>query len=85
MARFDFMSSGMPFANFISLTDPSGPPSPLAPLSDTTITIVFSRCPDSSRVIQQPPDVVVGVRQETPRTPRHPGEQPLLLIGQGVP
>jgi hypothetical protein len=49
MARFDFMSSGMPFANFISLTDPSGPPSPLAPLSETTITIVFSRCPDSSR------------------------------------
>ena len=43
------MSSGMPFANCISLTDPSGPPSPLAPLSDTRITIVFSRCPDSSR------------------------------------
>ena len=43
------MLSGMPFANNISLTEPSGPPSPLAPLSDTRITSVFSRCPDSSR------------------------------------
>ena len=43
------MSSGMPLANIISLTDPFGPPSPLAPLSDTTMTMVFSRCPDSSR------------------------------------
>ena len=43
------MSSGMPLANFISLTDPFGPPSPLAPLSDTTITMVFSRCPVASR------------------------------------
>ena len=43
------MSSGMPFMNFISLTEPSGPPSPLAPLSETTMTRVFSRCPVSSR------------------------------------
>ena len=43
------MSSGMPLRNFISLTEPSGPPSPLAPLSETTITIVFSRLPVSSR------------------------------------
>ena len=43
------MLSGIPLANSISLTDPSGPPSPLAPLSDTRITIVLSRCPDSSR------------------------------------
>ncbi len=43
------MSSGMPLANFISLTDPFGPPSPLAPLSETRMTSVLSRCPDSSR------------------------------------
>ena len=48
-ARFSSIESGIPFANFISLTDPSGPPSPLAPLSEITITIVFSRCPVSSR------------------------------------
>jgi hypothetical protein len=39
----------MPLANFISLTDPSGPPSPEAPLSETTMTSVLSRCPVSSR------------------------------------
>ena len=43
------MSSGMPFANSISLTEPSGPPSPLAPLSETTMIIVFSRWPVISR------------------------------------
>ena len=43
------MVSGMPLANFISLTDPFGPPSPEAPLSETTITRVFSRQPNSSR------------------------------------
>ena len=43
------MLSGIPLANTFSLTDPSGPPSPLAPLSDTRITIVFSRWPVSSR------------------------------------
>ena len=43
------MSSGMPLKNLFSLTDPFGPPSPLAPLSDTRMTMVFSRCPDSSR------------------------------------
>ena len=37
------MSSGMPFKNSISLTDPCGPPSPLAPLSETTMIRVFSR------------------------------------------
>ena len=41
--RFASTVSGMPFANFISLTEPFGPPSPDAPLSDTSTTIVFSR------------------------------------------
>ena len=43
------MSSGMPLANLLSFTEPSGPPSPLAPLSETRTISVFSRCPDSSR------------------------------------
>ena len=34
----------MPLADFISLTEPFGPPSPPAPLSDTTTTRVFSSC-----------------------------------------
>ena len=43
------MSSGTPLKNLFSFSDPFGPPSPLAPLSDTRMTIVFSRSPDSSR------------------------------------
>ena len=43
------MSSGMPLKNLFSLTEPLGPPSPLAPLSETSITMVFSSSPDSSR------------------------------------
>ena len=39
----------MPLANFISLTEPFGPPSPLAPLSETTMTRVFSSCSVCSR------------------------------------
>ena len=37
------MSSGTPLKNLFSLTDPFGPPSAEAPLSETTITSVFSR------------------------------------------
>ena len=43
------MSSGMPFMNIISLTEPSGPPSPLAPLSETSMIRVLSRSPMNSR------------------------------------
>ena len=32
----------MPLANFISLTEPLGPPSPDAPLSETTTIMVLS-------------------------------------------
>ena len=46
---FSSIVSGIPLKNLFSLTDPFGPPSPLAPLSDTSTTIVFSRSPDSSR------------------------------------
>ena len=43
------MSSGIPLKNLFSLTDPLGPPSPLAPLSETSTTIVFSSSPICSR------------------------------------
>ena len=39
----------MPLENLFSLTEPFGPPSPLAPLSETTMTIVLSSWPISSR------------------------------------
>ena len=41
--------SGMLLKNRFSLTEPFGPPSPDAPLSDMTMTIVLSICPLSSR------------------------------------
>ncbi len=41
--------SATPLKNRHSLNEPFGPPSPLAPLSETTTTMVLSSCPDSSR------------------------------------
>jgi hypothetical protein len=35
--------------NFTSFTEPFGPPSPLAPLSEITTTMVLSSWPDSSK------------------------------------
>ena len=43
------VESAMPLKKRHSLKEPFGPPSPLAPLSEMTTTIVFSSCPDSSR------------------------------------
>ncbi len=43
------MSSGMPLAILFSFTEPFGPPSPDAPLSETRMTIVLSRWSVSSR------------------------------------
>jgi hypothetical protein len=47
--RFSSIVSGMPLKNLFSLTEPLGPPSPLAPLSETSITMVLSSSPDCSR------------------------------------
>ena len=66
-------SSGTPLNSLFSLTDPSGPPSPLAPLSETTTTRVLSRWPGLLQVVKQPPDVVVSVRQEPGVHLGHPG------------
>ena len=43
------MVSGIALKNLFSLTDPFGPPSPEAPLSDTSTMIVLSSWPVSSR------------------------------------
>ncbi len=41
--------------------------------------------PGLLEVVEQPADVVVGVRQEPRVDLGHPGEQPLLVVGQRVP
>ncbi|MNY80901.1 hypothetical protein D3C86_2221730 [compost metagenome] len=46
---FASMVSGTPLKNFISLTEPLGLPSALAPLSERATIRVFSSCPVSSR------------------------------------
>ena len=79
------MSSATPLANFISLTEPFGPPSPLAPLSETRMTSVLSRWLGLLQVVEQPPDVVVGVREEAGVDLRHPREQALLVVAERVP
>ena len=79
------MSSGIPLANLFSLTDPFGPPSPLAPLSDTRIDHRVLALAGLLQVVQQPPDLRVGVREEAGVDLGHPAEQPLLLGRQRVP
>ena len=49
------MSSGMPLMNLFSFSEPFGPPSPLAPLSETSTIIVFSSCSVSSRYASRRP------------------------------
>ena len=75
----------MPLKNLFSLTEPFGPPSPLAPLSETTKIMVLSSCSDLLEVVQQPADLGVGVREEPGVHLGHPREQPPLVGGQGVP
>ena len=41
--------SGTPLKKRHSLNEPLGPPSPLAPLSEVTTTMVLSSWPDASR------------------------------------
>ena len=75
----------MPLKNLFSLTEPFGPPSPLAPLSETRTTIVLSSSPGLLEEVEQPPDLVVGVAEEPGVHLGHAGEQPLLVVGQRVP
>jgi hypothetical protein len=48
-ARFCSSDSGTKLKNWFSLTDPVGPPSALAPLSDRTMIRVLSNSPSSRR------------------------------------
>ena len=61
---FSSILSGMPLKNLFSLTEPFGPPSPLAPLSETRTTMVLSSSPVCLEEVEQPADLVVGVAQE---------------------
>ena len=71
--------------NFISLTEPLGPPSPDAPLSETRTTRVFSRQPELLEEAEQAADLVVGVREEPGVDLGHPAEESLLLVRERVP
>jgi hypothetical protein len=75
----------MPLKNLFSLTEPSGPPSPLAPLSETRTTMVFYALPRLLEEGEEAPDLVVGVTEEPGVHLRHAGEQPLRVGGKGVP
>ena len=81
------MSSGMPFMNSISLTVPSGPPSPEAPLSepgdqdDQGVVELAALL----QVVEDPPDLVVGVAEEPRVDLGHAGEEPLLVVAQRLP
>ena len=69
------MSSGMPFTNFISLTEPFGPPSPLrAVVGDDDDQRVLALA-GLLEVVEQPADLVVGVGEEPGVHLGHPGEQ----------
>ena len=69
------MSSGTLLKNRISLKVPLGPPSPLPPLSETTMTIVFSELPGLLEIVEDPPDLVVRVGDEAGKDLGHANEQ----------
>ena len=71
--------------NCASLVVPVGPPSALAPLSEMTITMVLSSCPCSCEVVEQAPEVVVGVAQEAREDLHHPAVQPARVGRQRRP
>ena len=79
------MGSGSPLKNLFSLTEPLGPPSPEAPLSETSTISVLSSCAGLLQVVEQPADLVVGVAQEAGVDLRHPREQALLVVGRESP
>ena len=71
--------------NLFSLTEPFGPPSPLAPLSDTSDDQRVVELVDRLEVVQHPADLRVGVREEAGVHLGHPREQPAFVLGQVCP
>ena len=76
-------SSGTLLKNLFSLTEPCGPPSALAPLSEMTMISVLSNSPMSFEEVEQPADVVVGVLEEAGEHLHHAGVE-LLLVGRAA-
>ncbi len=79
------MVSGMPLKNLFSLTEPFGPPSPDAPLSETRTMTVLSSSTARLEVVEQAPELMVGVAEKTGVDLRHPREQPLLIVRERCP
>ena len=78
-------SSATPLANFISLTDPFGPTfaarSVVRDDDDHRVLELIGRL----EVVEQAPDVMVGVGEEAGVDLGHPGEQALLVGVQRLP
>ena len=77
--------SATPLKKRHSLNEPLGPPSPLAPLSETTTTMRVVELPGGLEVVEDATDLVVGVRDEAGEHLGHAGEQSLLVAGERVP
>ena len=77
--------SGIPLKNLFSLTEPFGPPSPLRAVVRHEDDDRVVELAGLLEVVEQAPDVVVGVREEAGVHLGHPGEQRLLVGRQRVP
>ena len=74
-------SSGTLLKNLFSLTEPVGPPSALAPLSEISMISVLSSSPMLFEEVDQPADVVVGVLEEAGEHLHHARVE-LALVGR---
>ena len=77
--------SKMKLKNFISCRTPKGPPSWLAPLSDSSTRIGVVELAHALEAVDQPADLVVGVVEEGGEGLLEAGGQAPLVLGQVVP
>ena len=78
-ARFCSSESGTKLKNLFSFTEPVGPPSALAPLSEMQHDQRVVELTDLPEEVEQPADVVVGVLEESGEHLHHAGIQPPLV------
>ena len=72
-------SSGTLLKNLFSFTDPVGPPSALAPLSEMNMIKVLLELSDLREEVDEPADVMIGVLNESGEHFHHSGvELPFL-------
>src|SRR5688572_28445598 len=83
-ARFCFRSSGTLLKNVFSFTGPCGPPSALAPLSETSMISVLILA-DLLEELDQLADVVVGVLEEAREHFLHARIEPPFVRGEFFP